>query len=701
MKQKTRFTKEIMTFIHWLHKSWAIFGSLGKQIRIGMLPLSYFLGSVFTLNAQNDTVQIQDVEIVSSRVPTLFSESPRVILTFEKEDIKAMPVQSLQDLLEYISGVDVRQRGNEGVQADIGINGGTFDQTLILLNGFKMNDVQTGHHNMNLPIDIESIEKIEILEGPGNRVFGVNSYSGAVNIITDTQKTNRLKLALKGGQYGLMGGNLSASFTKKRLYNFLSLSGNTSKGYLPGETVNNTDFKNLNLYFETGIKTKVADFMIQTGFTDKSFGANSFYTPVYPWQYENTKTVFAGYKTIIHGKNNNFMNSFYWRRHQDRFELFRESKYERQGDYFVDNSDTAEFVHGIYADWNYYKGHNYHKTNLIAFELKYNFKTCIGKTALGAEYNHAYIQSNVLGTEMEDTVDVLFEPYGHYTKAANRLNINLYAEHVYAYKKFKAGAGISSNYNSDFNWNISGGVDVSYDFSKRSKLFASINQANRLPTYTDLYYDGPTNKGNPNLQPEHAVTYEMGFKYLSPQLFWQMNAFRRDGKNTIDWVHLPDSSEWQPQNITELTTYGIGISGVFSFNNNPFFKKVSGSYTWLNMAKQSGDYISKYVMDYLKHKMVFSIQHTVYKTLTASWVFRFEDREGTFSAFDPINKTYTGEAEYDPFILLDVKLNYKMRFLSMYIEINNLFNTEYYDYGNIKMPGIWVKAGIEVDFFKL
>jgi iron complex outermembrane receptor protein len=689
-----------MTFIHWLHKSWAVFGSLGKQIRIALLPLSYFLGSVFTLNAQTDTVEIENVEIVSSRVPTLFSESPRVILIFEKEDIKAMPVQSLQDLLEYISGVDVRQRGNEGVQADIGINGGTFDQTLILLNGFKMNDVQTGHHNMNLPIDIESIEKIEILEGPGNRVFGVNSYSGAVNIITDTQKTNRLKLSLKGGQYGLMGGNVSASVNKKRFNNFLSLSGNLSKGYLPDETVNNTDFKNLNLFFETTLKTKVADFVIQTGFSDKSFGANSFYTPSYPWQYENTKSFFTGYKTTRHGKNYNFMKSFYWRRHQDRFELFRESKYERMGDYFVDDSDTAKFAQGIYADRNYYKGHNYHKTNLIASELKYDIKTSIGKTAVGAEYNHAYIQSNVLSIEMQEPVDVLFEPFGNYTKAANRFNVNLYAEHVYAYRNFMVGAGFSSNYNSDFNWNFAGGVDVSYDFCNRSKLFASINQANRLPTYTDLYYDGPTNKGNPNLQPEHAVSYETGFKYLSPRLFGQINAFRRDGKNTIDWVHLPDSVEWQPQNITQLTTYGVGISVVWSFKNNPFFKKISGSYTWLTMTKESGDYISKYVMDYLKHKLVVSMQHTVYKTLTASLVFRFEDREGTYSAYDSILKAYTGEEEYDPFTIMDVKLNYKMRFLSAYIEINNLFNTEYYDYGNIKMPGIWVKAGIEVDFFK-
>ncbi len=699
MKQKNLFSKEITTFIHWSHKSWAIFSSMGKMIRIALLPLSYFLCSCFTINAQNDTVQIDDIEIISSRVPILFSETARVIYTLEKEDIYAIPVQSLQDLLEYFAGIDVRQRGNQGVQADIGIRGGNFDQTLILLNGFKMNDVQSGHHNLNLPIDIESIEKIEILEGSGNRVFGINSYSGAVNFITNSAKPQRVKISLQAGQFGRLGLNLSASVNKKHFRHFISLSGKKSNGYLPNEPVDNTDFQNLNLFYENNVKTKIADFNIQAGYSEKCFGANSFYSPSYPWQFENTKTVYAGYKTVRHGKKYHLMNSFYWRRHQDRFELFRESKYEKIGSYYIKGTDTAKYYPGIYEDWNYYSGHNYHKTNVIASELKYDFKTVAGKTAFGAEYNHAFIQSNVLGIKLDKPVDVPFEPQALYTKAGNRYNVNLYAEHVFSFKQIKIAGGISSNYNSDFDWNFISGADISYDFKRFFKLFGSINQAVRLPTYTDLYYSGPNDKSNPDLLPEHALTYEAGLKYFSNRMHFNINAFLRDGKNTIDRVRHPDSLKWQAQNITELTTNGVEFSGFYRFENT-FIKKISISYAWLNISKQSGSYISKYVPDYLKHKAVISMQHKILKSISGSWNVRFEDRNGSYFVFDTEQNVYTDERDFKPFTLIDIKLNYHLKDLYFFTEFNNILNTRYSEYGNLQMPGFSLNVGISIELIK-
>jgi iron complex outermembrane receptor protein len=694
MKQKNKFTKEITTFNHWLHKPWAVFGSIGKVIRIGMLPTAYFLCLTFTADAQTDTVQIENVEIVSTRVPTLISESARVIFSVEKEEIQIMPVQSLQEVLDYFGGIDVRQRGNEGMQADIGINGGSFDQSLILLNGFKMNDVQTGHHNLNLPIDLENVERIEILEGPGNRIFGVNAYSGAVNFITNSDKPEFLKLNFIAGQYGYYGFNSTVSVKGKQFRHQLSISGQKCSGYLPKETINNTDFKNLSLFYETVLKTKLADFSIQSGYNNKSFGANSFYTPVYPYQFENTKTIYIGYKAATKGKYRHILHTLYWRRHQDRFELFRESQYNRVGNFFVADHDTAKFYEGIYADWNYYKGHNYHLSHVLASELKYDFIGSLGKTAIGAEFNHAFIRSNVLGIETGEVVDVPFEPYGSYTKEADRSNINFYLEHVLSYKRLMLGGGFSSNYNSEFAWNLSGGIDFSIDLNPRYKIFASVNRAVRLPTYTDLYYDGPVNKGNPELLPEYAISYEMGVKYNSESLNFRANVFRRDGKNTIDWVKLPDSAEWQAQNITELTTYGAGLSGFYTFDRNFFLKRIGFSYSWLDVHKESGEYYSKYVLDHLKHKGVLSVRHDLFKGFSMSWFLRIEDREGTYLEYDRVLKSYTNEREYRPYILTDVKLLYRLGIFSFFVDINNLLNTDYVDYANVEMPGIWIKAGI-------
>ncbi|MCF6365980.1 MAG: TonB-dependent receptor [Bacteroidales bacterium] len=696
MNRKNLILKEIVTFKKWANTSWSVFSSIGKLIRIASLPLSYFLTSVFTLNAQTDTVQIDDIQIVSSRVPTLNSETARVIYTIEKDEIESLPVHSLQDLLEYASNVDVRQRGTEGVQADISIRGGNYEQTLILLNGFKMNDVQTGHHNMNLPVDIESIEKIEILQGPGNRIFGINAYSGAINFITNTETAKKLKLSLFAGQHQYFGGNASLSYNIKNWQNYISFSKKTSGGYLPNDDINNTDFNTLNIFYETALKTKFSDYIIQTGYSDKSFGANSFYTPKFPWQYENTKTIFAGYKAISHKKNYNFLKSFYWRRHQDRFELFREDKFMRTGNYFINETDTAKYYPGIYANWNYYSGHNYHKTNIISSELKFDFNTIAGKTAVGAEYRHVYIQSNVLGEDMKATVDVPFEEFGEYTKSADRYNVNLYAEHVYQYKNLMVAGGFSSNYNSDYNWYFTGGIDISYNIGKEIKLFASANQALRLPTFTDLYYDGPTNKGNPDLLPEQALTYETGLKYRKKRFKANLTVFKRKGRNTIDWVRLSDTIDWQPLNITELTTVGTEVFGSYNFQKADIIKKIAFSYSHIDITKQSGEYISKYALDYLKHKIVFSMHHKIFKNISAAWALRYEDRAGSFSAYDITTKTYTGEKEYTPFTLLDLKVFWKTKRFEIYTEASNLLNTEYYEYGNIKMPGLWIKAGVRL-----
>ncbi|NPA43986.1 MAG: TonB-dependent receptor, partial [Chlorobi bacterium] len=429
---------------------------------------------------------------------------------------------------------------------------------------------------------------------------------------------------------------------------------------------------------------------------DKSFGANSFYTSKFPWQYENTKTFFAGYKINKETKKYRVLFSSYWKRHQDRFELFREDKYKRKDGYFIDNQDTAKYYPNIYEDWNYYKGHNYHNTNLLSSNLKYDFKNLAGRTAIGAEYRYTCIKSNVLGEPMETAIDVPFEDFGEYTKSADRYNINFYVEHLFRYNKFLISAGASTNYNSNYDWDYTGGIDASYNFSKKLKVFASINQALRLPTFTDLYYDGPTNIGNPDLLPETAITYELGSKFKNNNLKANLTFFRRYGENTIDWVRLSDTIDWQAQNITKLTTTGSEFSVSYYFGKNNFLQKVSFSYAYTEVDKQSGEYISKYSLDYLKHKVVFSLHHKIYKNISASWIYRFEDRNGSFSEYNLATRTYIGEKEYEPISLIDFKIFWSNDFLEIFSEASNILNTEYYEFGNIKMPERWIKFGAKI-----
>ncbi len=618
---------------------------------------------VLGLNAQNDTIMIDEVEINSKRASELYNESSRVIHIISKEEINNAPVQSLAELLEYALNVDVRQRGNHGVQADISIRGGSFEQTLILINGVKVNDPQTGHHNLNLPLDMENIERIEILEGPGSRIYGPNAFSGAVNIITGGDKENSIKLSTTVGEYNFFKASVATSYKIKNVSNFLVVSNNSSSGY-----IDNTDFETTNLFYQAGLNSKAGDFMLQAGYSNKSFGANSFYTPKYPNQFEHTKTKFINLQMST-GDKIKFTPSVYWRRNHDRFELFRDNP----------------------ASW--YSGHNYHLTDVYGIDLKTSIVSKIGKTSMGAELRSENIWSNVLGDPMDKPISVPGEGDAEFTKSKSRTNISYFLEHAVFMKKLSVSTGILANWNFDLDWQIYPGIDISYEISKKFKFFGSVNQSVRMPTYTDLYYVGPTNKGNPNLKPEKATSYELGLKLYSKALSGHIAAFRRYGSDLIDWVRIADSLKWESQNITEVITNGIEMSVNLNMRkilkNQKLIKYIVVTYSWLHMEKSSGNYISNYVLDNLKHKLSLSLDHKIYKNINASWRSSLQDRNGTYTDFISGN-----EVDYEAFVMADVRIYWKNRFLKIYIEASNLFDVEYHDMGNIEMPGRWIRCGL-------
>ncbi|WP_235208209.1 TonB-dependent receptor [Saccharicrinis fermentans] len=295
-----------------------------KNIRIGMLSASYLI--LFTygqLLAQNDTtitnkkINLQEIEVSARRTPVIYSEIGRVVTVISKKEIEALPVQSVDQLLEYVAHVDVRQRGPLGIQADVSARGGSFDQVMILLNGINITDPQTGHLSLNLPVDFSNIERVEILEGPGARIFGSNAFSGAINFITGSANQSNLKANVMAGAHGLYNMGASGNIVNDQLKSFVSVNKSATDGY-----IHNTDFEVYNLFYQGQLNLEKEKLELQIGYTDKGYGANSFYTAAYPNQYEQTKTTFASLSFSAQSKNP-LKSSVYWRRHQDRFELYR------------------------------------------------------------------------------------------------------------------------------------------------------------------------------------------------------------------------------------------------------------------------------------------------------------------------------------------------------------------------------------------
>ena len=153
------------------------------------------------LNAQEKEAEINEVTVQGKFLNLPLKKVNENITVITKKEIESSPAKSVEEILAQFTGFDIRRRGGNGVQADISLRGSSFEQVLILVNGIRMNDSQTGHNSMSIPFDLSSVERIEIVKGPASRRFGQNAYAGVVNIVTKPSSEDNVMISGEGGDY--------------------------------------------------------------------------------------------------------------------------------------------------------------------------------------------------------------------------------------------------------------------------------------------------------------------------------------------------------------------------------------------------------------------------------------------------------------------------------------------------------------------
>ncbi len=194
----------------------------------------------------------------------------RTVVVLSRDDIRRLPVRSVAELLSYVSSVDVRSRGASGVQADFAIRGSTFGQTLILVDGFRINDAQSGHHNADIPVPVGEIERIEILLGPGSSLYGADAFGGIVNVIT-RRAGSRRDASVAGGQFGTVETEVGVGAVRGGVDEAVALSADRSGGFEAGRAFRTVALSSRTL-FAGGTR-------LWASYLDKDFGARGFYGP--------------------------------------------------------------------------------------------------------------------------------------------------------------------------------------------------------------------------------------------------------------------------------------------------------------------------------------------------------------------------------------------------------------------------------------
>jgi vitamin B12 transporter len=536
--------------------------------------LILFLNIIPLFSQQRQLYTMKPLIITGGKISATLLRSNRNVTVIEREEIISSPASGIADLLKYISGVKINERGPEGVQSDISVSGGTFEQTLILIDGVKVNDPQTAHHNLDIPIQLEDIDRIEILKGPATRLYGEGAYAGVINIITRKEETKKLKLKALAGNYQLLDGNLSLSQPFGFSYNTLSFCGKHSDGYS-----HNTDFDIWNVFFNSVVNYEKSNGNISIGYNDKDFGASYFYSDVYPNQREQTETVFLRGSVDL-GKTGIIVNL---RRHKDNYVL-------------------------DYENPDFYS--NDHTTYSYGSVLQSSLSTRAGFTAGGLEIGGDKINSTNLGDYSRMKTRFFFE---HSLPEIHKVDVVL---------------GSSLLYYSDWDWYISPGIDIGYSFSKRTYLYVSIERALRVPSYTELYLTSPVNIGNQELIPESALSFEAGIRMARGSILTNMNAFIRKQKNTIDWIRSDESQPWRATNTGEITVKGLDINVTFK-SIARMYKKIpipviNIGYTFLNLNREESSLQSKYLLNYPEHEFTLSADYDLTSSIQQFWKARYE-----------------------------------------------------------------------------
>lgn len=630
-----------------------------------------------TVYFQQDTTsirsyQLEESVVTASRIGLSLDRSARHITIINSDEITNAPVQHFLDLFNFSAGVDLLQRGGHGVQADISIRGGSFDQTAVLLNGINLSNPQTGHYNMDLPINTNDIERIEIIHGPSSIMYGASAFAGGVNIITRKRPDHKLYSKIEVGGYKLFGVEAGCAFGSEKINNRLSIGYSRSDGY-----IYNSDYKIANLLWQTRINVDENLMDIQVGVNDKRYGANTFYSAEYPDQYDETQSYFLSVKGQTGGRLK-IVPQIYWHRHYDSFQLFREG--------------TPNI-----PEW--YTDHNYHRTDVYGSNINFQYEWKWGTTSFGAEFRNEGIVSSVLG-------DIMNEPFGKYKYSDDRTNISYFAEHTLSLKRVTLSAGVMANYNTAIkgDYNFYPSINASYNLSDHLNLYLSWNRSTRMPTFTDLYYSSPTHSSNPYLKPEYSEGIEGGLKFRNHIFNAYVTLYYMEGNNLIDWIKESAESKWQSVNYVSIYKKGIECGVNLDLRSIAEELFLPGTFIRLDYSRMHQDGESRseeigfsYLLNYLRDKFVAQINLPLFKErLCVNIRFRVQKRVGNYFQYNPEDKEYT-LMPYIPFSTMDVALNYKLsENIGFNININNLYNTHYFDLGNIPQAGFWLTGGVKI-----
>lgn len=565
----------------------------------------------------------QTVVVTAAATPVELGSATRALTIITRDQIAGLPARSVSDLLRLVPSVDVRSRGERGMQTDFSVRGGSFGQTLVLVDGVRLNDTQTGHHNGDIPVPLDAIERIEVLQGGGASLFGADAVGGAINIITRRDAPS--SVSLEAGSFDLVATRAQATFGGSDLRTIISGAVDRSSGFATERQ------------FVTGVFSSRTALgrraVLGLSHVSKDFGASGFYGPApsHEWTHQTLVTA-SGALGSLGGWD--FQGAGSYRTHGDHF------VFDVRRPALSDNRHRSHATIGTLKATRSFSGR--------------------GTVTAGVEAGADWLRSTNLGDHTSTRVSAFGE-----SRYAVRSNLQV-------------DASLRVDRYDEFGASTSPGVGISWWPASRVRVRGSGGRAFRAPTFTERFYHDPANQARAEVGPEQSWAGDGGVDvFVASEWLLQVGAFTRHDQDVIDWLKATPADLWRTYNVHRARSTGAELSLRRVWANGSF---VQGGYTRTDVSTDTlsalcgaPSCLSKYVLDYAPHVVVGAALVKLAGGIQVAPRLEYKRRQRN--------------AALTHYAIADVRISRRFGFCEVRVEGTNLANEVYQEIAGVAMPG--------------
>ena len=607
-----------------------------------------------------ETVTIDELVITASRYQEEIKTVPANVTVITAEDIQNSTAGNIPDLLRSQVGVQVNDiTGNKrSFSVDLrGFGATATTNTLVLVDGRRVNQPDLSGTDWSL-ISLDRVERIEIIRGGrGSVLYGDNASGGVINIITKEGEEFKVSGNIMAGSYDSFDTNASLSGTVDKVSYALSGRYADSDGYRDNS---NTEFKDIggnlswfisdriNLNFSSDYHKDSAG--LPGSILESDFDAGVSRTDsLNPDNFADVEDYyFKAGPEIFFLSNSLFKTDVSYRKRSSSFDI------SFTGGNFVGDTDidtvavTPQLV---------FKEKFFSRENSLTIGFDYEkAKEDITNTLAFSGFE---LPPENFDLEKENTAYYLYDEF----KPID--SVSLSAGFRYDRAKFRFEPGTPDSLTKDEKLYNAG---INYNFYKKSYAYFGYAKSFRYPVL-DEFFNFTTNTVNTDLDTQTSDDYELGVRYyFSDNFFAHANLFLMDTEDEIFFNLLSYANE-NLDGKTRRKGFELILSKSFDNIN------LQGSYSYTDAEIRSGQYSDNEIPNVAKHKASAGAEFI----LPMNFTFVLN---GIYVGKRPFDSDFNNDFEdQDDYVVLNAKLKYQWKNYTPFLNLNNITNEKYSEYG--------------------